>query len=94
MTSYEDIKSKLPKKIGEVIAKSEDNENFIIKVSDDKIYEVVPVAYYIWEMCDGSHTVEQIVDEISREAGIPAEQLRETVALIISELEKASLISI
>jgi len=94
MTSYEEIKSKFPKKMGEVIAKSEDNENFIIKVSDDKIYEVVPVAYYIWEMCDGSHTVEQIVDEISKEAGIPPEQLRETIALIISELEKASLISI
>jgi hypothetical protein len=92
--TYDDIKLKYPKKIGEVIAKSEDGENYIIKVSDDKIYEVVPIAYYVWEMCDGNHTVEQIVGEISKEAGLPVEQIKDTIALIIGELEKASLVSL
>ncbi len=92
--SYDDIKDRKPRREGEYVDKSEDGEKYIIKLSDDKIYEVAAVAYYIWSMCDGDRTVGQIIQEISKEAQIEEEQIRGPIVAVLEQLQQAALISI
>lgn len=92
--SYEDIKDRKPRREGEYMDKSEDGEKYIIKLSEDKIYEVAAVAYYIWAMCDGDRTVDQIIQEISKEAQIEEDQIRGPIVAVLEQLQEASLITI
>jgi hypothetical protein len=91
--NFEDVKDKKPKKIGELIDRSEENENYIVKVAEDKVYELAPIAYYIWTMCDGNKSVDEIVNELSKEANLDISQVRDPVVMVLDELEKASLIA-
>jgi hypothetical protein len=91
--NFEDVKDKKPKKIGELIDRSEENENYIVKVAEDKVYELAPIAYYIWTMCDGNRSVDEIVNELSKEANLDISQVRDPVVMVLDELEKASLIA-
>ena len=90
---FDDIKDLKPMKVGEFIQKSEDDEGYIVKVSDEKVYELAPIAYYVWEMCDGNRTVTQIIDQISQEANLSPDQVREPIVMVLNELRKASLIT-
>jgi len=92
--NFEEIKDVKPVRNGEVIDKSEDGENYIIKLSEDKIYEVAPIAFYVWNMCDGEKTVSQIIEEISKEANIESSQIRDPIVTVLEQLKEASLISI
>ncbi|BBG25412.1 PqqD family protein [Sulfuracidifex tepidarius] len=98
---FNEMKERKPSKKGEFLDMAEDGQNFIIKLSDDKVFEVHPVAYYVWSLCDGNTSVETIVDKIEEEikkepegsqSEITKDQLIEPVVTILNELEKASLI--
>ncbi len=91
--NFDEIKDAKPMRVGEVIDKSEDGENYIIKLAEDKIYEVAPIAFYVWNMCDGERTVSQIIDEISKEANIESSQIRDPIVTVLEQLREASLIS-
>ena len=90
---FDEVKDLKPQKIGEFIDRTEDGEGYIVKVSDDKVYELAPIAYYVWELCDGEKTVEQIITQISTEANLPIEQVRDPILMVLDELQKNSLIS-
>lgn len=91
--NFEEVKDLKPQKIGEFIDKSEDGEGYIIKVSEDKVYELAPIAYYVWELCDGNKTVTQILSQISQEANLSVDQVRDPILMVLDELKKASLIT-
>mgnify|MGYP001772478639 CR=1 FL=1 len=91
--NFDEVKGLKPQKIGEFLDKSEDGEGYIVKVSEEKVYELAPIAYYVWELCDGEKTVEQIITQISTEANIPSEQVRDPILMVLDELQKNALIS-
>jgi len=91
--NFNEVRDLKPQKIGEFIDKTEDGEGYIVKVSEEKIYELAPIAYYVWELCDGEKTVEQIITQISTEANLPVEQVRDPILMVLDELQKNSLIS-
>lgn len=91
--NFEEVKGLKPQKVGEFLDKSEDGQGYIVKISEEKVYELAPIAYYVWELCDGEKTVDQIVSQISTEANIPTEQVRDPILMVLDELQKASLIT-
>lgn len=91
--NFDEVKNLKPQKVGEFLDKSEDGEGYIIKISEEKVYELAPIAYYVWELCDGEKTVDQIVTQISTEANIPSEQVRDPILMVLDELQKNALIS-
>ena len=91
--NFNEVKDLKPQKIGEFIDKTEDGEGYIVKVSEEKVYELAPIAYYVWELCDGEKTVEQIITQISTEANLPIDQVRDPILMVLDELQKNSLIS-
>ncbi|EZQ10793.1 MULTISPECIES: PqqD family protein [Acidianus] len=92
--NFLDVKDRKPQKSGEFIDKAEEGDNYIIKLSEDKVYEVAPIAYYIWAMCDGEKTVNDIVEEVSKEANIEFDQLKDPIVQVLEQLQQATLITL
>ena len=91
--NYEEVKSIKPIKKGQVIDHLEDQDAYIIQLDESKVYQVASIAYYVWEMCDGTKTVQDIVGEISKAANLSEEEVSGPIVQILEELSKAELIS-
>jgi hypothetical protein len=90
--NYEEIKGAKPQKRGKVVDVLEDQDSYVIQLDENKIFQVASIAYYVWEMCDGTKTVQDIVDEISRAANLSEAEVSGPVTQILEELSKAELI--
>ncbi|MCG2888094.1 MAG: PqqD family protein [Sulfolobales archaeon] len=92
--NYEEIKGAKPQKRGKVVDVLEDQDSYVIQLDENKIFQVASIAYYIWKMCDGTKTVQEIVDEISKAANLSEAEVSGPVTQILEELSKAELIVI
>ncbi|MCQ4341920.1 MAG: PqqD family protein [Sulfolobales archaeon] len=92
--NYEEIKGAKPQKRGKVVDVLEDQDSYVIQLDENKIFQVASIAYYVWEMCDGTKTVQDIVDEISKAANLSEAEVSGPVTQILEELSKAELIVI
>jgi hypothetical protein len=92
--NYEEIKGAKPQKRGKVVDVLEDQDSYVIQLDENKIFQVASIAYYVWEMCDGTRTVQDIVDEISKAANLSEAEVSGPVTQILEELSKAELIVI
>ncbi|MCG2871148.1 MAG: PqqD family protein [Sulfolobaceae archaeon] len=92
--NYEEIKDAKPQKRGKVVDVLEDQDSYVIQLDENKIFQVASIAYYVWEMCDGTKTVQDIVDEISKAANLSEAEVSGPVTQILEELSKAELIVI
>jgi len=92
--NYEEIKGAKPQKRGKVVDVLEDQDSYVIQLDENKIFQVASIAYYVWEMCDGTKTVQDIVDQISKAANLSEEEVSGPVTQILEELSKAELIVI
>ncbi|AAY80336.1 PqqD family protein [Sulfolobus acidocaldarius] len=92
--NFDEVKDLKPQKVGELIdvTKSGEEEGYVIKLSEEKVYELAPIAYYVWELCDGNRTVTEIVDRASNDTNLPSDQVREPILTVLDELKKAALI--
>ncbi len=92
--NYVEIKGAKPQKRGKVVDVLEDQDSYVIQLDENKIFQVASIAYYVWEMCDGTKTVQDIVDEISKAANLSEAEVSGPVTQILEELSKAELIVI
>jgi len=92
--NYEEIKGAKPQKRGKVVDVLEDQDSYVIQLDENKIFQVASIAYYVWEMCDGTKTVQDIVDEISKAANLSEAEVSGPVTQILEELSKVELIVI
>jgi len=90
--NYEEIKGAKPQKRGKVVDVLEDQDSYVIQLDENKIFQVASIAYYVWEMCDGTRTVQDIVGEISKEANLSEAEVSGPITQILEELSKAELI--
>ncbi|MGC9105795.1 MAG: PqqD family protein [Thermoprotei archaeon] len=91
--NYEEIKGNKPVKKGQVVDVLEDQDSYVIQLDEDRVYQVASIAYYVWEMCDGTRTVQDIVAEISKAANLSEQEVSGPVTQILEELSKAELIA-
>jgi len=87
---WREIKGKKPLKQGRFIG--EEGGRFYVALSGEEVYELSPVVYYIWLMCDGEHTVEEILDKLSEEVEISREELVKPLTLVFDSLHRANLV--
>jgi Coenzyme PQQ synthesis protein D (PqqD) len=53
----------------------------------NRAFTLTPLAGIVWEFCDGSHTVSDIVSALSNMEGLPAVDNREQeIAALVNEL--------
>jgi hypothetical protein len=91
--NYEEIKGNKPVKKGQVVDVLEDQDSYVIQLDENRVYQVASIAYYVWEMCDGTRTVQDIVAEISKAANLSEQEVSGPVTQILEELSKAELIA-
>jgi len=75
---------------GTAVGKGE--EGYIVSLDEEHAYSLNPAAFYVWLLCDGELTVNEIIDKIAKSTGLERSELEEPVKLIINELVKVSLL--
>jgi predicted proteasome-type protease len=73
------------------LAKSKANELLLV---DEKknAYKVDQSIIVVWVMCDGTMTVEQVVDEVAKETKVDKAKIKNVIDDILAKLEKAGLV--
>lgn len=88
--TYEEIKSKKPQRLGTELGT--DGQNYIIALDEEKAYSLSVAAYYVWALCDGNQTVEELVGRISQELNTSEDEIRDPVVTILEKLTEVGLI--
>lgn len=69
-----------------------DGENFIVSISEDTAYSLDAATYYIWSLCDGARSVEDIIRRVSEDLSLERSEVEQPVVNIIEALLKAELL--
>lgn len=94
---YDNMADRKPVKHGTDVGLS--GEEYIVSLGEDKVYALAPAAYYIWSLCDGVRSVGDILEKVkidlkeSGEEGLEELELKQILAMVLSELDNVGLIS-
>jgi len=87
---YVGIKGLKPLRRGNFVGAEEDK--FYVSLSEEEVYELSPLAYYIWALCDGERTVEDVAHNISENANVEYYRVIEPLVLVLDEMKRAGLV--
>jgi hypothetical protein len=87
---YNAIKDVVPERRGDLIGFERDK--FYVALSEEEVYELSPLAYYVWALCSGDLTVEEIAHQISEGADVDINMVIEPLLIVLEELKKAGLV--
>ncbi|WP_448579383.1 PqqD family protein [Thermosphaera sp.] len=87
---FQEIKLWKPSRQGEFLG--EEDEKFYVALSQEEVYELSPLAYYVWLLCDGERTVEQIADHISKEVQVEVSEVIEPLVVALDQLSNVNLV--
>jgi len=87
---YNAIKDVIPERRGDLIGFERDK--FYVALSEEEVYELSPLAYYVWALCSGDLTVEEIAHQISEGADVDINMVIEPLLIVLEELKKAGLV--
>lgn len=88
--SQKELLEKKPLRKGTPLGKSE--EGYVISLDEEHAYTLNPAAFYVWLLCDGKLTVNDIIDKIAESTGLVRGELEEPISYIVSELLKVNLL--
>src|SRR5579862_8152061 len=81
-----------PQRKGQVICQKASNEYLLFNMQDGNYYSLNEVGQRIWELCDGTHTVAQVVDALATEFDAPRDLLANDVVELLEHLQNEKLI--
>jgi hypothetical protein len=87
---YNAIKDVMPERRGDLIGFERDK--FYVALSEEEVYELSPLAYYVWVLCSGDLTVEEIAHQISEGADVDINMVIEPLLIVLEELKKVGLV--
>ncbi len=68
------------------------DEAIIVNFKDSLFYNLNPVGAFIWERCDGEHTLAQIAGELAEEYDVTPEEAARDCLQFIEELVQQGLL--
>jgi hypothetical protein len=81
-----------PKRREQVIAQKASNDWLLFNMEDGNYFSMNEIGGRIWELCDGNHSVSQLVAALASEYDAPAEVLKSDVLELLEELWNGKLI--
>jgi len=81
-----------PKRGEQVIAQKASNDLLLFNIDDGNYYSLNEIGSRIWELCDGNHSVSQLVAALAAEYDITNEELEKDVAELLETLQSGQLI--
>ncbi len=81
-----------PKHGEQVIAQKASNDLLLFNMDDGNYYSLDEIGSRIWELCDGNHSVSQVVAALAAEYDASDELLDKDVAELLENLHSMKLI--
>ena len=81
-----------PKRGEQVIAQKASNDLLLFNIDDGNYYSLNEIGSRIWELCDGNHSVSQLVAVLAAEYDTTNEDLEKDVAELLETLQSGKLI--
>jgi len=75
-----------PRKRERVLTQTAAGTLVLLDLDGGQYYSLDEVSARVWEMCDGEHVVEGIVEAVSAEYDAPAETIYEDVLAFLEEM--------
>ena len=69
-----------------------DDGGVIYDTVTERIHSLNASAAYIWNCCDGSHTLQQIANELHQYANVPLERAIDDVQQTVAQFQKEGLL--
>lgn len=82
-----------PKQQDGVLAQEAHGKTVLLRVSDGGYYALDDVGAVIWELCDGSRTVDDLVTAVCAEFDGPPDVVRADVLAFVEDLTREELLS-
>jgi hypothetical protein len=81
-----------PKRQEQIIVQKGSNDVLLFNMDDGSYYALNEVGNRIWELCDGTHGVAQLVGVLAKEYDAPAEIIETDVMEVLEDLRSKNLI--
>jgi coenzyme PQQ biosynthesis protein PqqD len=81
-----------PRRKEQVIAQKASNDFLLFNMDDGNYYSLNEVGARIWELCDGTHSIEEIIDTLAREYDEAKNVLAEDVVEFLERFQRDKLI--
>jgi hypothetical protein len=81
-----------PKRAEQVIAQKASNDVLLFNIEDGNYYSLNEIGGKIWELCDGSHSVAQVVALIASEYETSTEEVQKDITDLLESLKNGKLI--
>ena len=82
-----------PKRMEQVIAQKASNDFLLFNMDDGNYYSLNDIGGRVWELCDGNHSVSQLVVAIAAEYDASAEVLEKDIVDLLEGLQNGKLIT-
>jgi hypothetical protein len=81
-----------PRRQEQIIVQKGSQEVLLFNMDDGSYYALNEVGNRIWELCDGTHGVAQLVSMLAKEYGAPVEIVETDVLELLGDLRSKNLI--
>jgi len=81
-----------PKRQEQIIVQKGSNDVLLFSMEDGGYYTLNEVGNRIWELCDGTHGVAQLISILAKEYDAPAKIIEMDVMEVLEELKSKNLI--
>lgn len=92
LEKFNNIKEKIPERQGTFLG--EEGGNFYVAISEDEVYELSPLAYYVWLLCDGKHNINELANRMSKDLKMELNEIIEPLLMALNGLKNVNLITI
>jgi hypothetical protein len=83
-----------PRRQEQIIAQKGLDEVLLFNMDDGSYYALNEVGHRIWELCDGTHGMSEMVGVLAKEYNAPAEMLETDILEVLEDLRSKNLIAI
>jgi Coenzyme PQQ synthesis protein D (PqqD) len=81
-----------PQRKDQVIAQKASSDFLLFNMNDGNYYSLNEVGCRIWELCDGHHSVAQLVEILASEYDAPVETLAKDALEVLDTLQSRKLV--
>lgn len=82
-----------PRRCDQVIAQKAENDFLLLNMEDGNYYSLNEIGGRVWQLCDGTHTVSQVVSVLAAEYDAPYPVLEKDVVDLLEDFRKGKLIA-
>lgn len=82
-----------PKRGDQVIAQKAANDLLLFNMEDGKYYSLNEIGSRVWELCDGNHSVSQVVAALAGEYDASDQVLEKDVLELLEDFRRGKLIA-